>query len=606
MPQDIEKIRQKLALLPEQPGVYLMKDEEGLIIYVGKALVLKNRVKSYFTGQPADNKTEQLVKHICDFDYIITNSESEAFILEANLIKKYKPHYNILLKDDKKYPFLKITMQEAFPRILVTRDIVKDGSKYYGPYTDVKYLRKTIRTLEWIFPHRTCTRNIPETPIMYKRACINYQMKKCPAPCIGEISRSDYRRIILRTSNFLLGKNQDLIKELSDEMLECSENMQYEKAAQLRDQIREIERVQKSQTMYFADEKNRDIIALYKEEAHTAVTVLKIVLGKMSAKEVYSFKNTENEPLSAILSAFLLQYYAEKLDELPHQIVIQSEPDDFEHIEEILGKKVHIPQRGEFKQLIAIAEKNAFDFVEAQKLSYMRKSTRTIVPVQELKEKLNLKRLPRKMICLDISTIQGSDTVSSLVFFENGKPLKRQYRHFSMKTLEGQNDFAAMAETMTRFLSHLEDESGWEKPDLIVIDGGKGQLSSSYQILKESKFDDIEMISLAKRVEEVYLPNQDESIYLPRNSSALRLLINIRDEAHRFAITYHRKKRNTRTLYSQLDDIKGIGEEKKILLLKTFGSVTSISKASIEELSVVKGIGEKFATIIYNYFKEKA
>lgn len=605
MQKDNEKIKQKLSLLPEMPGVYLMKDAEAKIIYVGKAVVLKNRVKSYFTGQFNDQKTEQLVSKIDDFEYFITNSEREAFLLEENLIKKHQPKYNILLKDDKKYPFIKITNQEAFPRIMVTRDVIKDGSKYYGPYTDVKYLRRRLQTLEWIFPHRTCSREIPEAPVIYKRACINFQMKKCPAPCIGEIDKAGYRKIIQRISSFLLGRNQELLKELSDEMMSCAENLQFERAATIRDQIREIEKIQKSQTMHFTDEKDRDIIALYQEDQHVAVTVLKILNGKMSGKEVYPLKNAEFFSKQEIMNAFLIQYYSSKLEDLPYQIVLQFEPDDFESIQDLLGKKIHIPQRGEFKQLITIAEKNAFDFVESQKLAHMRKSSRTIVPVQELKEKLGLKKLPRKMVCMDISTIQGSDTVSSMVFFENGKALKRQYKRFVMKTVEGQNDFASMAETMQRFLQHTGNDEKWEKPDLIVIDGGKGQLSAAYELLQDSPHSDIEMISLAKRVEEVFLPNQSESIYLPRNSSALRLLVNIRDEAHRFAITFHRQRRNSRTLYSELDDIKGIGEEKKLMLLKHFGSVDAISKASIEALSDVKGIGQSFAQIIYNYFKDK-
>ncbi len=548
-----EKIKSKLSLLPEQPGVYLMKDIDGTIIYVGKAVVLKNRVKSYFINQHTEVKTIQLVKHIDDFEYFITNSESEAFILEANLIKKYKPRYNILLKDDKQYPFIKITWNEYFPRVMVTRDILKDGAKYYGPYTDVKYLRKTLRTMEWIFPHRTCSRDIPDEGVAYKRACLNLQMGKCPAPCIGLISKIDYRKSIQRIMNFLINRNQETIKELNEEMYKCSENLEFEKAARYRDQIREVEKIQKSQTMHFADEKNRDIVGIYQEENHTAVALLKIISGKMSLKEVYSFKNTENESKESIMLAFLIQYYLTRLDQLPHQIVIPFEPEEFDKIDSILTKRMHIPQRGEFKQLIKIAEKNAFDFVESRKLFHMRKSSRTIVPIQELKEKLNLSKLPRKMICIDISTIQGTDTVSSLVFYENGKPLKRQFRHFSMKTFEGQNDFAAMAETMDRYLKHLDDDNeGWEKPDLIVIDGGKGQLHSAFEILSSSKHSDIDMVSLAKRVEEVYTMTQDQSVFLPRNSSALRLLVTIRDEAHHFAVSYHRKRRSIRTLSSQL------------------------------------------------------
>ncbi|HOD54523.1 MAG TPA: helix-hairpin-helix domain-containing protein, partial [Candidatus Cloacimonadota bacterium] len=398
------------------------------------------------------------------------------------------------------------------------------------------------------------------------------------------------------------------------------------------------------------------------DENLSAVAVLKIISGKMSSKEIYSFKNTEFEGKSSLIAAFLSQYYAPKTDDLPFRIIVQEAPDNLDELQEFLQKKILVPQRGEFKQLIKVAEKNAFDYIENQKLSHLRKSSRTIFPVQELKDKLNLYKLPRRMVCMDISTIQGTDTVSSIVFFENGKPLKKQYKHFIMKTVEGQDDFASMAETMNRYLKHFYDSSpspehaesdkqdacrttieeklnlneqdarstndlnvcetlnkqnacfttkdtkeqdNWLKPDLIVIDGGKGQLSSALRILQENQAQDIEIISLAKRVEEVFLPNQSESIFLPRNSSALRLLINIRDEAHRFAITFHRKRRSTRTLSSQLDEIKGIGTEKKLALLKHFGSVDAISKAEVSQLCQVKGIGESFAKIVWDFFHQK-
>ncbi|MDD2650934.1 MAG: excinuclease ABC subunit UvrC, partial [Candidatus Cloacimonetes bacterium] len=588
-----------------------MKDKDGTVIYVGKALVLKNRIKSYFAAQIYDLKTQKLVQNIGDFEYIIVNNESEAFILEANLIKKHQPHYNILLKDDKKYPFVKITYNEPFPRTILTRDLVKDGSKYYGPYTDVKYLRSTIRTLEWLFPHRTCSRVIPESPVVFKRACINYQMKKCPAPCIGKISKEEYVKIINKIIRFLTGKSVDLVKELTVEMLEASEQLNFEKAAILRDQINELERIQRSQIMYFTDEKNRDIIAIYQDEALCAVAVLKILSGKVSSKEIYSFKNTLNESKSSIFSAFLSQYYANKTDDLPHQIIVQKEPDNFEEIQNFLGKIILVPQRGEFKKLTMIAEKNAFDYIENKKLAHIRKSNRTIFPVQELKDKLNLYKLPRRMACIDISTIQGSDTVSSLVFFENGRPLKKQYKHFIIKSVEGQDDYASMAETMQRYLNNLSENTNtdeknkaqWLMPDLIVIDGGKGQLNRACKILQDSKMKSIEIISLAERVEEVFLPNHSESFILPKNSSALRLLISIRDEAHRFAITFHRKRRQARTISSQLDNIKGLGKERKLILLKHFGSIDAIANASIVQLQQVKGIGKSFAKNIWEYFR---
>jgi len=595
-----DTIRQKLATLPEQPGVYLMLDKDGEVIYVGKALVLRNRVKSYFTGTPTDNKTMHLVANIHDFDYIITNSEQESFLLESTLVKKHQPRYNILLKDDKRFPYIKIDPRQPFPVIEVTRELVKDGSQYYGPYTDVKYMKQLLRDLEWIFPHRTCNKVIPADRVVTSRACINHQLGKCPAPCIGKITVDEYASLMHKITKYILGKNAELIRDLKAEMEACAERLEFEKAGKIRDMIGYIDVMSKRQVVYFADMENRDIIAYYREESHIGVTVLKMLNGKINAKEVYSLKNTPEDSVEAILRAFLLQYYT-NLDELPFQILLQIEPEDFDTLNNIFHKRLRVPARGEYKNLIEIARKNAFDFVEKQKLSYLRKSTRTIVPIQELKEHLNLKKLPRKMVCVDISTLQGSETVSSLVFFENGKPLKKHYRHFIIKTVTGQDDFASIAETLARYLSHFgSEEVGWELPDLIIIDGGKGQLSSAHRILEEHKqhnerLASVELVSLAKRIEEVFVVGQSESIIIPKNSPALKVMTNIRDEAHRFAITHHRKRRDSRTLSSELDAIKGLGEDKKFALLKHFGSVANIRAASKEELMAVKGIGERLA-----------
>ena len=374
-----------------------------------------------------------------------------------------------------------------------------------------------------------------------------------------------------------------------------AEKLLFEEAALIRDKIQDIQKLNNSRHLFFTDEKNRDVISLYKEENFAAVTVLKILSGKLQNKETYPMQNVKGKPKSEIMKAFLMQYYHEKIESLPSQIILHYPPFDFEGINEILKNKLFIPQRGELRALVMIANKNAFNFVEEQKMKYLKKKNRTIFPVIELKEKLNLKKLPRKMICIDISTIQGTDTVSSLVYFENGKPKKKNYRHFIIKTVEGQNDFASVAETLQRYIAKLDKET---TPELIVIDGGKGQLSAAYGILVESKIKEVEMISLAKRLEEVFVAGQKSSIILPKNSSALRLLVAIRDESHRFAITFHKKRRSKRTLVSELDKIKGIGENTKFLLLKEFGSVENIKNKTIEELIKVKGIGEKTAKLI--------
>jgi len=597
-------VKPKLKLLPVSPGVYIMKNASDKIIYIGKAKVLRNRVRSYFTGTHNDAKTIEMVSKIADLEYILTQTENQALELEANLVKKHQPKYNIQLKDDKRKPFIKITIKEPFPQVFVTRELKKDGSKYFyfGPYTDTKALRKTMRMLEWIFPIRTCTRNIPDGKPVFERACMNFQLGKCTAPCIGNISKEDYKKNVNALIQFVKGRNQEVINDLTARMKKCSDDLKFEEAAEIRDKIENVQKLNRSKNMFFTDEKNRDIIGVYQEGDKAAVAVLKILSGKLLNKEIYALNNTEGSSLHQIMEAFLKQYYASKLEELPFRIFLQVEPEDIETINKWLKNKLVIPKKGDNKTLISIAKENAFNFVEEEKLKYLRKSNRTIFPIKELKDKLGLKKLPRKMICIDISTIQGTDTVSSLVFFENGKPKKKNYRHFIMKTVKGQDDFASMEETMRRYLNKIDEN---EKPDVIVIDGGKGQLSKSYNILQEMKKTDIEMISLAKRVEEVFLPNNKNSIILPRNSSALRVLIKIRDEAHRFAITFHRKRRKKRTLKSELDSISGVGEQTKFTLLKKFGSVENIGKASMIELMSVRGIGERSAKIILDYLSKK-
>ena len=597
-----EKIKQKLKILPDSAGVYLMLNNAGKVIYVGKAKVLKNRIKSYFTGTASDRKTSQLVRRIDDLDYILTETEAQALVLEANLIKKYRPKYNILLKDDKQFPFIKITADEDFPRLFVTRNLQKDGSRYFGPYIDSRAIRKTLRLMEWIFPLRTCDKTIAEGKSNYDRSCVNLQLGKCRAPCIGRITKKDYAKIVKNAVNFLSGKNQDVIDDLMLEMKDHSARLEFELAAQLRDKICDIQKMNNSRNLFFTDQKNRDVIGIYQEDNRAAVVVLKILSGKLLNKEIYHMDNVEDSSIEQILAAFLQQYYAEKLDNLPADIFLQIEPEDFTILNDWLHHKLSVPQRGEKRSIIQIASENAYNQVEEQKLKYLRKSNRTVFPIKELKDKLGLKKLPRKMVCLDISTIQGTDTVASLVFFENGKPKKNNYRHFIIKTVQGQDDFASLAETLQRYLARIEEQ---EKPDLIVIDGGKGQLGSAYRILLEMNIADLEMISLAKRLEEVFLPGRSESVILPRNSSALRLLINLRDEAHRFAVSFHRKKRSKRTLQSVLDNIGGIGETTRFLLLKEFGSVENISRLNLEELLKVKGIGEKSAEKIMAALKLK-
>jgi excinuclease ABC subunit C len=596
-----KNLEDKLRLLPGNPGVYFMKNREGKIIYVGKAKVLKNRVRSYFTNKHHDRKTKRLVANINDLEYLICRTEEEALIVEANMIKKHLPHYNILLKDDKQFPFIKLTLREPFPRIFVTRNVVKDGSKYFGPFTKSGTLKRTLRMMEWMFPHRTCKRNIPLDRIAFDKACINHQMGKCPAPCIGKISKKDYFKNIRQILRLLNGKNETVIKMLTDEMMDFADKMEFEKAAVIRDKIDYLNRFKSTKLSHFNDNKNRDIIGFYRDETHAAVSVIKIINGKLMQKEIYNMDQVVDDENKTILAQFIQQYYSADTITKPHKIMIPFEPASYEVLNKWLNKKLIIPIKGENRKLIGLAKANALNHVEEQKLKHLRKSGRSILPVQELKEKLNLRHMPRKMVCFDISTIQGTDTVSSMVYFENGKPKKKNYRNFVMKTVIGQDDFASMAETLNRFLSKIED---YEKPDLIVIDGGKGQLSAAYAILEKYNLD-IEMISLAKRIEEVFKPGSSDSIILSKSSPALRMLIHLRDESHRFAVTFHRKRRSLRTLKSELDGIPGVGNERKFLLLKTFGSVQKIKEANVIQLCEVKGIGIELAKVIKKHLSEE-
>lgn len=596
-----EALEQKLELLPSNPGVYIWKNKDKEVIYVGKAKNLKNRVRSYLQ-EYKDGKTRQLQKNIYDLDYIVVNSESDAFILEATLIRKHTPKYNVMLKDDKRYPFIKIT-NDPFPKVERTRTLVKDGGAYYGPYSRTADVRRILSLLEWIFPLRNCNRVIPKDEIKYERACINFQLGKCLAPCIGNISHTDYLKLVKKARDFLHGKHYTLINDLKEEMEEASVKLKFELAAELRDKIRALENFSEKQNMFFTDLKNRDIIAVYREESIAAVVVLKMVEGRVNNREVYPLKNVEDETDGALLAYFVTDYYSQK-DELPDDIILSSEPDDFETLNEWLKNRVRVPQKGEKNNLVLLARKNAFMYVEDKKLQGIRSKNRTIFAVQELKDMLSLDKLPRKMVCMDISTIQGEDTVSSSVYFENGKPTKKKYRHYIIKSVVGQDDFAAMAETMVRFLDNCKKEPEMT-PDLIVIDGGKGQLSAAAKILADYPELNIQLISLAKRIEEVYLPNHEDSIILPKSSSALKLLTNIRDESHRFAINFHRKKRSARTLVSQLDSISGVSERLKFALLNEFGSIEIIKNAPLEELMRIKGIGESTANNILQALNDK-
>jgi len=589
-------VQEKLKLIPYNPGVYLMKNSKGTIIYVGKAKNLKKRVSSYFNRNNFDHpRTEVLVSRINDLDYIVTRSELDALILEDTLIKKHRPKFNVSLKDDKRYPYLKITMKDAFPRVVVTRSIERDSAKYFGPYTEAHSIRNTLILLEKIFKLRTCNKYIPKEVrknVSDDRACLNFQINKCDAPCIGNITYEEYRERINQVILFLKGKTDDIISQLKSQMEKASKNRQFEKASQYRDQILEISHVTKKQIMSNQSLTDADVIGIARFESACCSVILKIRDGKLIKKEHYFLENTEQEEPALILSRFITHYYNFRED-IPPILMIQREPEDSQLLEELLKTKIHIPQRGDKKKLLDMAIHNAFLLVEEKKLAHIKSSQRTVFAVKELKERLHLGRLPRKIAAFDVSNLFGKEAVASMVFFDNGKPKKSQYRRFKIKLVPGIDDYKMMNEAVSRYLTHLEDEIV-DKPDLILIDGGKGQLSAAEKALKNTTHS-ISLFSLAKRLEEIFKPGKKEPIIIPKTSYALKLLQQIRDEAHRFAITYHKNLRDKKTHYSELDGIEGIGEKRKMLLLSYFGSVQKIRDATIGDLSSVPGISDKIA-----------
>lgn len=582
-----KKLKSKIDLLPNKPGVYLMKNDNKRVIYVGKAQNLKKRVPTYFTKNSDEPKLQRLKKHISSFSYIITNTEQESLLLEDTLIKKHLPKYNILLKDDKRYPFFKIT-NDYFPRLIITREFNRKTGKYFGPYSDTRALKRTKEIIQTLFPIRICSLVINEGK-SYKKPCLNYQIGKCPAPCIGKIGKKEYEQRIESITKFLNGKFSSVRKQIFRQMKEASVALKFERARKLKEQLDYLDSILSTQSVFFTDGYDRDVISGYIEEKICAITVLRVLEGRLTSKYVYQMKMMESFNYKEILVSFLKQYYLSKIDNLPYQIILDKKPNNFDSLYLLFKKRLVVPQKGKMGKLLLIAKKNAFNFVEEEKLKHLRKSVRTIYPIQELKEKLKLSTLPRKIVCIDISTIQGADTVASLVYFENGKPKKGNYRHFAMKNFKIQDDYAAIRQTMDRFLGKIDD---YAKVDLIIIDGGKGQLSSAKEILNKYKLK-YDLISLAKRIEEVFIPSSKDSIILSKNSYSLKLLTQVRNEAHRFAITYHRKKRGSRILFSKLDSL--VGKKRKFILLKSFGSVKNIKKATYEDLISIAGIGDKLS-----------
>lgn len=615
-------LQEKLASLPAKPGVYIMKNDQDKIIYVGKAVSLKNRVRSYFQSPKNHSpKTRVMVSHIRDLEYIVTDSEVEALILECNLIKKHSPRYNVRLKDDKTYPYLKITLDEDYPRVLITRKVIKDGAKYYGPYTEVGAVNETMKLLKKIFPLRTCKKKV----LSYNdRPCLNFHIKQCLAPCTGQVDKEDYRAIINRVCLFLEGRQDELVKKLEKEMHQAAEELKFERAAELRNHLLAIEKVVEKQKIVSEGGGDRDIIAIARGFNEVCAMVFFVRRGKLLGREHHFLQGTDEMDRSEVMTAFVKQFYS-GVDFIPSEIFLQEPLVEEEVISQWLiqkkGRSVHfsVPQRGEKLKLVEMVAKNALMTLELQSAKWQKEKDMTGGALLELKDYLSLEELPYRIECYDISNTQGTESVASMVVFEGGKPKNTEYRRFKIKTVEGPNDFASMQEVIgRRFKRALEEKKALEQegleydktkfvtlPDLIIIDGGKGQLSSAREVMNSLGFGYIATFGLAKQEELLFQEGNPNPIVLPRNSQALYLVQRVRNEAHRFAITYHRKLRGQRNVRSLLDDIPGIGEKRKKALLTHFQSLEDLRSATVEAIADVPGMNMAVANTLHQILNNK-
>lgn len=603
-----EIVTEKLKMLPTDPGVYIMKNAEGTVIYVGKAKNLKNRVKQYFYTGVKTDKVMAMVSHVSDFDYIITPTEIDALTLENNLIKKHKPRYNILLKDDKTYPYLAVNLKEPFPTFRITRKIRRDGSRYFGPYMGGVSVREVLEILSLAFSLRPCaTPIVPEKP---RRPCLNYHIKRCMAPCAGLCTAQEYREKVDAAIDFLNGNEYNVEKILRDRMLNAAANEEFEQAANYRDKLGMLEKVKEKRLVAINRFLDADIVSFVTNNVYSAVNLLVIRKGVMLGGKSFSMEEASFDRAEA-LAEFIARYYKEGA-EVPDEIVVNAEGDFSlleEYFKEKSGKIVNIlcPKMGVRKQLSEMAEKNAADYLEKTVDKIRHKEDRTVLACRRLQEALRLSRYPRRMECYDISHISGVDKVGSMIVFADGEPERDSYRRFKIRTVEGSNDFACLQEVLKRRLGKLgtEEEERFPRPDLIVIDGGKGQLSSVKEIFDGMGVEGIDLVSLAKREEEVFTLFSRESVRLDHSDYALQVLQRLRDEAHRFAITYHRTLRGKRALSSVLDGIEGIGRKRRMALMERFKDIYEIEKASVSQLTEVAGIGKKQAEAIVAYFSKE-
>ena len=599
-----DRLARQLAALPDQPGVYLWKDAAGEILYVGKAKNLRSRVPGYFSD--ADQTTperEALARQIADLETIVVPNEAQALLLENNLIKEHQPRFNIRLRDDKSYPQIAVTLGEPFPRVLVVRRVAIAGARYFGPYTDVATLRQTLKIIRRIFTVRSCSWNLPaEAP---DRPCLDYHIDRCKAPCVGYQARDEYQRMIDDVILFLEGKTLDVRTRLRERMQGASKTLDFERAAQLRDALKWLDQLEQPQTVEVVGGGDADAIGLARDGDDACGVILRIRDGRLIAREHRFLEHVEHAPEDQALSAFLVGYYL-PLEQRAARVVLPYAPADLEALRELTpGVDFLVPQRGPNAKLAELADQNARHLLDSFKIDAFDIDERAADPVFALGRDLGLAAVPRAMVCIDISTNQGRDTVGSLVWFEGGRPRKAEYRRYKIKGVAQQDDYAAVHEVVTRFLRRRVEE---EKPlpDLMVIDGGKGQLGAAVDAARAAELERLPIVSLAKRDEEVFLPNQPEPLRLSRRSPSLKLLQRARDEAHRFAVSYSRKRRSQRTITSELLRIPGIGPSRRRALLERFGSLAGVKTATPAEIASLPGFSGALAERILDRLKQRA
>ena len=606
MPANTKRFSTRLAAVPLQPGVYLHRDSAEKVLYVGKSASLRNRLRSYFGSKKnLDAKTLELVSRIDDFEYIVTESEQEALLLENSLIKEHKPKYNIRLKDDKTYPYIKVDLSEDFPRVYVTRRTANDGARYFGPFASAGSVRKTLDLLKRLFPYRSCTKAITGND---SRPCLEYHIKRCVAPCTGYASRIDYSEVIAQVVMFLEGNTKEVVSNLKTTMLEASDNLEFERAGALRDRLKAIEKVYEGQNVVGLGREDLDVIGAAYGGEEAWVEIFFIRQGKLIGRDHFTMSGTREEDGHEILARFIEQFYS-SASHVPRRILVPETISGKEMITSWLQTKrsgpveIAIPQRGAKRRLINMVTTNAAQGLEQLKLKWISDSTRMETAMSELQEELNLPQPPQRIECYDVSHIQGTNTVASMSVFQDGKPLSSNYRRFKIKSHSGNDDFASMREVLTRRFKRLKNarDGGEENasfaatPDLVLIDGGKGQLSSALEVMLYLGLQDIQLASIAKREEEIFLPDAAEPVIMPRNSQGLFLLQRARDEAHRFAVTFHRNLRGKSSVKSALDLVPGIGPKRRKILIRSFGSVKGIREASEDQIAAAPGMTAKVA-----------